>query len=226
MTTTPPKTVSLHLPQNVISIKEQLNGLVVDHLVSVAVQHGVSRHNHLGLSLNRTSVLISGQTQYLVARFADFHGLSDGNALDILVWSGFQYKHGVNLEPFPSVVEVSDVNHPRMLDANLRIAGVKGRPKTGQGRVCDLRLPEKLDFRIRGYGSRYAELVRELMLSYVDNPVPFMDCSGVMISPFSSTPLRVSLLPWQVELLKEIEFAFGCTRSQALLKILVAIGEI
>lgn len=68
--------------------------------------------------------------------------------------------------------------------------------------------------------------MRKWMKQYVDNPVLFSDCSNFELDEGRSNrpQLRMAFMPWQVELLTEIESAFGCSRSQALMKILVAIG--
>ena len=223
-TTLPPlqsETLYLHLPENLTDFRGLLNGLTVDEVIAVGLQRGQYRHDSLGLSSRRFGVMVSGRTAYLVKRFAQRHGISLIAAMDLLFWSGLNYRHGKDLPRLPSYAKA-----PTFPEVVLPEVKTRGRPKTGQGRVLSIRLTPSLETRLKDYGENYGNLLRKWMKKYVENPVPFKDSTSFQLdSGRNARPqLDVSFLPWQVELLNEIESAFGCSRSQALMKILVAIG--
>jgi hypothetical protein len=200
-----------------------LDGLDPDELVTLGLLKGVSRHDALGLKSSRPteSIRVSAKTAGLVERFAQKHGTTLVAAADLLFWSGLNYRHGKDLAKLPVVAKA-----PTLPDETKPETKTKGRPKSGQGQRAPIRLTTELESRLLDYGAKYGNLLRKWMKQYADNPVPFVDCSNFQLeSGRTDRPvMAVSLLPWQVELLGEIESAFGCSRSQALMKILVAIG--
>lgn len=225
MSTTLPQLQSetpfLHLPENLTDFRGLLNGLTVDEVIAVGLLRGQYRHDSLGLSSRRFGVTISGRTAYLVKRFAQRHGISLIAAMDLLFWSGLNYRYGQDLPALPPVAKA-----PTFPEVVLPEVKTRGRPKTGAGQHCPIRLTAELETRLRDYGEKYGNLLRKWMKQYVDSGVTFKDSSHfIPESGRTDRPvMAVSLLPWQVELLNEIESAFGCSRSQALMKILVAIG--
>lgn len=121
-------TFSVHLPHCVANLREYLNGLTVEELVSASLQHGQNRHDHLNLGSNRTSVAVSDKTAYLVRRFAKRHGISLIGAFDILLWSGLYFRHGKDLPKLPTLAKA-----PVMPEQIKPDGKTKGRPRSGQG---------------------------------------------------------------------------------------------
>ncbi len=208
---------------NPVGTANLMNGLVADDLVTVGLLKGVFRHDALNLMTGRPqeTVEITSQNEFLVRRFAQKHGTSLVGAADLLFWSGLNYRHGKDLAKIPVMAKA-----PTLPEESKPEAKTKGRPKSGQGQRCTIRLTSELESRLLDYGAKYGNLLRKWMKQYAENPVPFVDCSNFQLeSGRTERPvMAVALLPWQVELLNEIELAFGCSRSQALMKILVAIG--
>ncbi len=200
-----------------------LDGLDPDELVNLGLLKGVNRHDALGLKSSRPteSIRVSAKTAGLVERFAKQHGTTMVGAADMLFWSGLNYRHGKDLAKIPVLAKAAVVPEESKSEAK-----TKGRPKSGQGQRCTIRLTSELESRLLDYGAKYGNLLRKWMKQYVENPVPFVDCSNFQLEPGRTDRpvMAVALLPWQVEILNEIESAFGCSRSQALMKILVAIG--
>ena len=208
---------------NPVGTANLLNGLVPDDLVTLALLKGVYRHDALNLMPGRAAetIEITSQNEALIRRFAKKHGISMVAAADLLFWSGLNYRHGKDLAKLPVVAKA-----PTLPDETKPETKTKGRPKSGQGQRAPIRLTSELESRLLDYGAKYGNLLRKWMKQYADNPVPFVDCSNFQLeSGRTDRPvMAVSLQSWQVELLGEIESAFGCSRSQALMKILVAIG--
>lgn len=215
--------LGLHRPVDCDNILSLLNGLSPDELVQLGLTKGPRRHDQLGLNPSKAQdvLQVSARTEYLVRRFARQHCLTMVAAFDILLWSGLQYRHGQNSDLLPVTINVP-VLTVAPDDGFVR----RGRPKTGLGQSNSIRLTSELENRLHDYGAKYGNLIRKWMKQYLDNPVPLMDChSYALDNGRNDRPqLKVSFLKWQQELLKEVELAFGCTRSQALLKILVAVG--
>lgn len=216
-----PEAFYLHLPDGGVPFNEVLNGLSLDEVVLVGLQRGVYRHDALSLSSRRREVFVSGRTAYLVRRFAQQHGVSLVAAMDLLFWSGLNYRYGQDLPGLPTMAKAPTLPEEVKPDGK-----TKGRPKTGTGKASSIRLSPAIESQLFDYGAKYGNLIRKWMKQYVENPVPFKDSTYFHLdSGRNDRPqLQVSFLPWQVELLNEIESAFGCSRSQALMKILVAIG--
>lgn len=208
---------------NPVGTANLLNDLCPDDLVTTGLLKGVFRHDALNLRPGKASetVLITNHNELLVRRFAYRHGISMVAAADLLFWSGLHYRHGNDLAKIPLIVKVSTIPAEVKPDAQK-----KSYTKSGLGQRCTIRLTSELESRLLDYGEKYGDLLRKWMKQYVDNPVPFKDSSNFHLEDdrTGQPVMTVSFLPWQVGLLCEIESAFGCCRSQALMKILIAIG--
>lgn len=217
----PSETLFLHIQGDMNFFRKHLNGLTVDDVVSVGLLKGQFRHDSFGLSSRQKGVVVSKRTAYLVRRYAQQHGTSLVAAMDLLFWSGLNYRYGQDLPVLPTVAKA--LTMPEVLPSEIK---TRGRPKTGRGTNSHFRLTPELETRLKDYGEKYGNLLRKWMKQYVENPVPFKDSTPFQLDGGRNDrpQLGVSFLPWQVELLTEIELAFGCSRSQALMKILVAIG--
>lgn len=208
---------------NPVGTANLMNGLVADDLVTMGLLKGVFRHDCLNLRPGKATetIEVTNHTEFLIRKFAKQHGTTMVGAADMLFWSGLNYRHGKDLAKIPVLAKAPVV--PKESKPETK---TKGRPKSGQGQRCTIRLTSELESRLLDYGAKYGNLLRKWMKQYVENPVPFVDCSNIQLEPGRTDRpvMAVAFLPWQVELLDEIESAFGCSRSQALMKILVAIG--